>query len=414
MNHGTVTLVGGGPGDERLLTVAAVQAIAGADVILYDRLAPLAILEAARPGCELVEVGKIPRGAFTPQERINELLVEHALAGKQVVRLKGGDPYVFGRGGEEALACAQAGVRVVEIPGISSSVAAAAAGGVPVTHRGLAQGFTVVSGHLPPGHDGSDLDWSALARTGTTLVVMMGVLRLPEICAALRDGGLAADTPAVTVEKAGHPDQRVVRGTLATLPGLCAAAGIDAPATTIIGAVAGLELGTDPSSREPRERETPLGAVAHGDRALPVHRATADDIAAIVALLTDDVLGATREGGDAAAYARAFRAIDRDPNQVLAVVRDGDAVVATLQLTLIPGLSRGGALRAQIEAVRVAATHRGGGLGAAFLAWAEAYAAGRGATLAQLTTDRQREDAHRFYQREGWVASHLGMKKPLV
>lgn len=160
--------------------------------------------------------------------------------------------------------------------------------------------------------------------------------------------------------------------------------------------------------------ESILGSVRHGDAELPVHRATAADVPAIVALLTDDVLGATREGGDATAYTRAFRAIERDPNQTLAVVCDGADVVATLQLTLIPGLSRGGTLRAQVEAVRVAASHRGSGLGREFLAWAEAYATARGATLAQLTTDRQREDAHRFYEREGWVASHVGMKKPLA
>ncbi|WP_460770851.1 GNAT family N-acetyltransferase [Mariniluteicoccus flavus] len=164
---------------------------------------------------------------------------------------------------------------------------------------------------------------------------------------------------------------------------------------------------------ERAERVEALAHLPHAGRPLPVQRATADDVPAIVSLLRDDVLGATREGADAAAYASAFDAIDRDPNQTLAVVRDGDAVVATLQLTLIPGLSRGGALRAQIEAVRVAASHRGGGLGSNLLAWAEAYAGSRGATMAQLTTDASRADGHRFYEREGWTASHIGMKKSL-
>ncbi|WP_460741478.1 GNAT family N-acetyltransferase [Mariniluteicoccus endophyticus] len=146
---------------------------------------------------------------------------------------------------------------------------------------------------------------------------------------------------------------------------------------------------------------------------MPVEEATAEDVPAIVALLTDDALGAGRESADLAPYERAFRAIERDPGQTLAVVRDGDEVVATMQVSLIPNMSRGGALRAQIEGVRVAASHRGGGLGGAFLAWAEEYATSHGATLAQLTTDRQREDAQRFYERAGWVPSHVGMKKSL-
>lgn len=240
---GEVVLIGGGPGAPDLMTVAAMREIRRADVILYDRLAPLAVLDEAPEGCELIEVGKIPRGAFTPQEQINALLIEHARAGRHVVRFKGGDPYVFGRGGEEALACAAAGVRVREIPGISSSITAAAAAGIPVTHRGLAQGFTVVSGHLPPGHEGCDLNWEALAHTGTTLVVMMGVLRLPEICEALLAAGMAGETPVATVENAMHPEQRVVRATLATIAQACREAGIEAPATTIIGKVAGLDLG---------------------------------------------------------------------------------------------------------------------------------------------------------------------------
>lgn len=238
---GRVVLVGGGPGDRDLITVRGAAAIARADVILHDRLAP-DVLALARPDAELIDVGKIPRGAFTPQERINALLIEHARAGRRVVRLKGGDSYVFGRGGEEVLACAEAGIEHEVIPGVTSALASAAAGGVPVTHRGLTQGFTVVSGHVRPGDDRSDLDWSALARTGTTLVILMGVLNLPHITAALLAAGMPADTPAMTVEKASHPEQRVVRGNVADIADRCRDAGIAPPATTVIGAVAALDL----------------------------------------------------------------------------------------------------------------------------------------------------------------------------
>jgi uroporphyrin-III C-methyltransferase len=184
-------------------------------------------------------VAKIPRGAFTPQERINELLVEHGLAGRRVVRLKGGDSFVFGRGGEEWQACAAAGVPVRVVPGVSSAIAGPALAGIPLTHRQLTQGFTVVSGHLPPGDPGSTLDWSALARAGTTLVVLMGVATLPAITAALIREGMAASTPAATVADAGLPSQRDVRGTVADIAALTAAAGIRPPAITVIGAVAG-------------------------------------------------------------------------------------------------------------------------------------------------------------------------------
>lgn len=238
---GRVVLVGGGPGDQDLITVRGAAEVAKADVILHDRLAPDAI-ELARPDCELIDVGKIPRGEFTPQEQINALLIQHAHAGRYVVRLKGGDSYVFGRGGEEALACKDAGIPFEVVPGITSALASAAAGGVPVTHRGLTQGFTVVSGHVPPGDPRSDLDWAALAHTGTTLVILMGVLNLPHICRALIEGGLDPETPAMTVERASHPDQRVFRGTVSTIAESCADADVQPPATTVIGCVGELDL----------------------------------------------------------------------------------------------------------------------------------------------------------------------------
>lgn len=236
--QGKVILVGGGPGDPGLLTVSGQAAIDEADVIVVDRLAPLAALRHARPDAKIIDVAKIPRGAYTPQEQINDLLVEHARSGKLVVRLKGGDSFVFGRGGEEWQACAAAGIGVQVIPGVTSAVAGPALAGIPLTHRSLTQGFTVVSGHVPPGDPASRLDWHAMARTNTTLVVMMGVAALPEICAALLEGGLSADTAATTVASAGLPDQRVVRGTVATIADDIAEAGLRPPAITVIGAVA--------------------------------------------------------------------------------------------------------------------------------------------------------------------------------
>ncbi|HEY0239834.1 MAG TPA: uroporphyrinogen-III C-methyltransferase [Friedmanniella sp.] len=240
--QGSVVLVGGGPGDPGLITVAGLAAVRGADVVVTDRLAPLAVLAEAPAHAQVIDVAKIPRGSFTSQERINELLIEHARAGRRVVRLKGGDPFVFGRGGEEWQACAEAGLPVEVIPGVSSALAAPALAGVPLTHRTLTQGFTVVSGHLPPGDPGSTLDWGALARSGTTLVVLMGIATLPAITAELVARGLPAATPALTVTEAGLPGQRAVRGTVADIATVGEADGIRAPAVTVIGPVAGLSL----------------------------------------------------------------------------------------------------------------------------------------------------------------------------
>ena len=237
-----MVLVGGGPGDPGLLTVAGLAAIRTADVIVVDRLAPLAALDQARPGVEIIDVAKIPRGEFTAQERINEILVEQARAGRTVVRLKGGDSFVFGRGGEEWQACAAAGLAVRVIPGVSSAIAAPALAGIPLTHRQLTQGFTVVSGHLPPGYSGSTINWAALAQSNTTLVIMMGMAALPQITAELIRSGLAPATPAATVADAGLASQQTVRGTVADIAQRTTAAGLQPPAITVIGAVAGLEL----------------------------------------------------------------------------------------------------------------------------------------------------------------------------
>lgn len=237
---GEVVLVGGGPGDPDLLTVGGLRALRAADVVLYDHLAPQECLAEAKPGAELIDVGKLPRGAHTPQDEINRLLVAHARAGSAVVRFKGGDPFVFGRGAEEAQACAEAGIVCRIIPGVSSAIAGAALAGIPVTHRGLSQSFTVVAGHVPPGHPASTTDWAQVARVGGTIVVLMGVANLAAICAALVENGLVPDTPAAVVMNAGLPSQLVVRDPVDDLAARAEAAGVRPPALIVIGAVAAL------------------------------------------------------------------------------------------------------------------------------------------------------------------------------
>jgi uroporphyrin-III C-methyltransferase/precorrin-2 dehydrogenase/sirohydrochlorin ferrochelatase len=234
---GWVALVGAGPGDPELITVRGRRLLAEADVVVADRLVPGLLLDELRPEVELVDATKIPHGPAAAQEEINRVLVDRALAGARVVRLKGGDPYVFGRGGEEALACAAAGVPVTVVPGVTSSIAAPAAAGVPVTHRGVAHEFTVVSGHLPPDHEDSLVDWSALARLRGTLVVLMGLNNLPAITAALRAYGRSPQTPAAVVQEGTTGGQRVVRSTLAAVAADALAAGVRPPAVVVFGDV---------------------------------------------------------------------------------------------------------------------------------------------------------------------------------
>lgn len=233
---GVVVLVGGGPGDLGLMTVAGRAAVEQADVLLVDHLAPRQALEWARADAVVLDVSKLPRGAFTPQERINELLVQHAFAGSRVVRLKGGDGFVFGRGMEEALACAQAGVQVRVIPGVTSSVAVPALAGIPVTHRGLVQGFAVISGHVPPDHPTCTLNYAGLVGSGTTIVLLMGVANLPAITAELVAHGMDPDTPAALVSRGGLPDEEVRSGTVRTIATV--SEGVQPPAITVIGDVA--------------------------------------------------------------------------------------------------------------------------------------------------------------------------------
>jgi uroporphyrin-III C-methyltransferase/precorrin-2 dehydrogenase/sirohydrochlorin ferrochelatase len=235
---GRVVLVGGGPGDPGLLTRRGWQRLGEADVVVVDRLAPLAALGGLRDDVVVVDVSKAPRGAFTPQERINAVLVEHARAGRVVVRLKGGDPFVFGRGMEEVEACVAAGIAVEVVPGVTSAVAVPELVGVPVTHRGLSQGFCVVSGHVPPGDARGSVDWAALARSGLTLVCLMAVDNLPLIAAELLSGGMAGDMPVICIQDGGMPGQRVVRTSVGRA--VTDGSGVQPPAVIVIGAVAAL------------------------------------------------------------------------------------------------------------------------------------------------------------------------------
>ena len=239
---GEVVLVGGGPGDPDLLTVAGLRAIRQADVIVHDRLGANDALVEAREGTEFVNVGKIPRGAFTPQEDINAILIDRARKGLKVVRLKGGDSFVFGRGGEEWLACIEAEVPVRVIPGVTSAVSVPALAGIPVTHRGLSQGFTVVSGHVPPGDPRSDIDWAALAHSGTSLVLLMGVHNLAVIADTLMSAGLSAETPAAIVSEGSTQRQHRLSGTLGLIAQIAQEEGVKPPAIVIIGTVASFDL----------------------------------------------------------------------------------------------------------------------------------------------------------------------------
>ncbi len=237
---GLVSLVGAGPGDPSLITIGGAARLAEADVVVYDRLANAALLAHVRADAERIYAGKEPDRHALTQDEINALLVEHGLAGKRVVRLKGGDPFVFGRGGEEAALLAAAGVPFEIIPGVTSAIAAPAYAGIPVTQRGLASSFAVVTAHEDPAKDASSIDWARLATGVDTLVFLMGVERLAQIVARLIEHGRAATTPVAVVEWGTLPRQRVVTATLATIVKEVARAGIGAPAVTVVGEVARL------------------------------------------------------------------------------------------------------------------------------------------------------------------------------
>ena len=237
---GSVVLVGGGPGDPGLITVRGRQAVAQADVVVADHLAPLSLLASLPPDVEVIDASKLPRGRSMAQEQINALLVEHALAGRRVVRLKGGDPFVFGRGMEELQACLAAGVAVEVVPGVTSAIGVPGLAGIPVTHRGLTHEFVVVSGHLPPGHPQSLVDWPAIGRLRGTVVVLMGVDTAPAIAAALVEHGRPPQTPVAVITDGSTATQRTVRTTLAGLPRVVTEEAIRPPAVWVVGDVVDL------------------------------------------------------------------------------------------------------------------------------------------------------------------------------
>lgn len=234
-NPGTVWLVGAGPGDPELLTLKAVRVMNEADVALVDDLVNPAVLVHLKPGARVIHVGKRGGCKSTPQAFIEKLLVAEAQAGHAVVRLKGGDPFVFGRGGEETAALDAAGIPWQIVSGITAGIAAPAAAGIPVTHREAGRGVAFVTGHTK---EDAAVDWEALARSGLTLVIYMGIARCEDIVAALCAGGLRADLPAAVIQHATLPQQRVVATTLARLPADIRAHGIGSPAILVIGEVA--------------------------------------------------------------------------------------------------------------------------------------------------------------------------------
>ncbi|MDP9118239.1 MAG: uroporphyrinogen-III C-methyltransferase [Actinomycetota bacterium] len=235
---GSVALVGGGPGDPELITVRGRRLVSAADVIVVDRLAPRELLADLPDSVEVVDCGKSAHRHNLTQSEINNTLIDRAREGKRVVRLKGGDPFVFGRGGEEYLACVAAGVPVTVVPGITSAIAAPAAAAIPLTHRGVSAEFTVVSGHLDPGRPAdAGIDWSGLAASAGTLVLLMSMDRLDAITAELIEHGRAPSTPAAAVYRATLTDQVVVRAPLERLAKAVRDAGVGAPAVVVVGGV---------------------------------------------------------------------------------------------------------------------------------------------------------------------------------
>ncbi|MFM9034520.1 MAG: uroporphyrinogen-III C-methyltransferase [Mycobacterium sp.] len=238
---GGVALVGGGPGDPELITVRGRRLLAYADVVVADRLAPPALLAELAPQVEVIDAAKIPYGRAMAQDAINAVLIDRARAGKFVVRLKGGDPFVFARGYEEVLACAEAGIPVTVVPGVSSAIAVPALAGVPVTHRAVNHEFVVVSGHVSPDDPESLVDWEALARLSGTLVLLMAVERIELFAEILIKGGRPAQTPVLVVQNGTTSAERVVRATLSDVPERIREEEIRPPAIIVIGPVAGFE-----------------------------------------------------------------------------------------------------------------------------------------------------------------------------
>lgn len=251
-HKGRVYLVGAGPGDPGLITCRGAQLIAQADVVIYDYLVAPRLVQMARADAEMIYVGKKAGQHTLPQEKINELLIEKAQPGRMVVRLKGGDPFIFGRGGEEALALRETGIDFEVVPGITAAVAAAAYAGIPVTHRDFASEFALLTGHEDAERTGdSQIDWQALGSWRGTLAFYMGVKNLPIICAKLQEHGMAGDTPAALIRYGTTPQQRTLTGTVATIGELAAAKGFTPPAMVIVGRVVGLRGQLDWFERRP-------------------------------------------------------------------------------------------------------------------------------------------------------------------
>jgi len=236
--RGGVALVGGGPGDPELITVRGRRLLAQADVVVADRLAPPELLAELPPHVEVIDAAKIPYGRAMAQDAINDVMIERARSGSFVVRLKGGDPFVFARGYEEVLACVDAGIPVTVVPGVTSAIAVPALAGVPVTHRAINHEFVVVSGHLPPGHPESLVNWNALAQMSGTIVLLMAVERIELFVDVLLKGGRPADTPVLVVQHGTTAAQHTLRATLIDTPEKVRADGIRPPAIIVIGAVA--------------------------------------------------------------------------------------------------------------------------------------------------------------------------------
>lgn len=233
---GEVVLVGGGPGDPDLITLRGYRALLTADVVITDRLGPISLLATLDDDVEIIDVGKTPRGSSVPQDEINALLIAHAKAGKRVVRLKGGDPFIFGRGGEEVQACVAAGIAIEVVPGISSATAAPLLAGIPLTHRGLTQHFVVAAGHVPPRDSRSSVDWRRIAASGGTLVLMMAVENRAAIADELMAGGMAPTTSVAIIQDASTKNQKVIFSYLIRL----ADQEIQPPAIIVVGEVVDL------------------------------------------------------------------------------------------------------------------------------------------------------------------------------
>ncbi len=234
---GHVALVGGGPGDPGLMTVLGRRLLAEADVVVADRLGPRDVLAELGPDVEIIEAGKAPGAHRLTQDQINDLIVRRAQAGDRVVRLKGGDPFVFGRGGEEALACVEAGIPVQVVPGVTSAIAVPAYAGIPVTHRGITQDFAVVSAHLDPSQPGATVDWDALANGPGTLVLLMAIAHLDQIATELIKRGRDAVTPVAVIQDGTTEHQRVLISSLDKVAAQAAEEGIRSPAVVVIGEV---------------------------------------------------------------------------------------------------------------------------------------------------------------------------------